>query len=89
MTQQEPPKIEFPCQYSIRVMGDKSIEFTETVVTIIQKHAPELQSHAVKTRDSAKGTYMSVHVMITATGEPQLMAIHEDLKAHAAVKMVL
>lgn len=89
MAQPEPPKIEFPCQYSIRVMGEKSPEFMLKVVEIIQCHAPELKHDTATSKDSSKGTYMSVMVMIVATGEPQLVAIHEDLKAYSAVKMVL
>ncbi|NRB37580.1 MAG: DUF493 domain-containing protein [Pseudomonadales bacterium] len=89
MTQQAPPKIEFPCQYSIRVMGDKSPTFSDEVVAIIQRHAPELKPETATRKDSSKGRFMSVKVMIIATGEPQLTAIHNDLKAHPAVKMVL
>lgn len=89
MSEKQPPKIEFPCQYSIRVMGEKSVTFIDEVVTIIQRHAPELERDSATSKDSSKGTYMRVLVVIIATGEPQLSAIHEDLKAHTAVKMVL
>ena len=89
MSDKPAPKIEFPCQYSIRVMGEKSATFTDEVVEIIQRHAPELALDTASSKDSSKGTYMRVLVVIIATGEPQLSAIHEDLKAHPAVKMVL
>ena len=89
MNKKDAPKIEFPCQYSIRIMGDKSDEFTLKVVDIIQRHAPELTLDSATSKDSSKGRFMSVMVMITATGVPQLTAIHEDLKAYPAVKMVL
>ena len=89
MSHKQPPKIEFPCQYSIRVMGDKSDEFLHKVVQIIQRHAPELKAQTATSKDSSKGRFMSVMVVIRATGAPQLAAIHEDLKAYSAVKMVL
>ena len=85
----EPPKIEFPCDYSIRVMGDKSDDFIERVFAIIQSHAPELQRDRVKSKDSSKGRFMSVHVMIVATGEDQLHNIHRSLLTYDAVKMVI
>lgn len=88
-SQEDGPKIEFPCPYSIRVMGDKSPEFTANVIKIIQQHAPELQADTAKGRDSKKGRFMSVHVVIQATGQEQLQAIFDDLKAYPAVKMVL
>ncbi len=88
-SQQEPPKIEFPCDYSIRVMGDKSDEFINKVFEIIQLHAPELKRDSVKSKDSSKGRFMSVHVVIVATGEDQLGNIHQSLQAYDAVKMVI
>ena len=89
MTVKQPPKIEFPCRYSIRVMGEKSDSFAEQVVAIIQRHAPELKADSATSKDSSKGRFMSVLVVITATGEAQLAAIHGDLQKLPAVKMVL
>lgn len=89
MSDQQPPKIEFPCQYSIRIMGDKSDTFSDDVVAIIQRHAPELKADSATSKDSSKGRFMSVMVYITATGEKQLAAIFRDLKTLPAVKMVL
>ncbi len=86
---QEPPKIEFPCRYSIRVMGECHDTFVDRVVEIIQVHAPELERDTAKTKDSSKGTWMRVHVVIDATGADQSAAIHEALKAYESVKMVI
>ena len=87
--QQEPPKIEFPCDYPIRVMGDAHDEFVDRVFEIMQVHAPEIERESVKTRPSSKGTFVSVHIIIRATGVEQLEAIHADLQAYASVKMVI
>lgn len=89
MSQQEPPKIEFPCQYSIRVMGDARDDFIDRVFEIIVVHAPEIKRQDVKTKNSSKGRFLSVHVVIHATGVEQLSAIHKDLEAYDAVKMVI
>ena len=86
---QEPPKIEFPCRYSIRVMGERHDAFVDRVVEIIQVHAPELERDTAKTKDSSKGTWMSVHVVIEATGADQLAAIHRLSVPHESVKMVI
>ncbi|CAA0108685.1 Uncharacterised protein [BD1-7 clade bacterium] len=86
---QEPPKIEFPCRYSIRVLGEGHDQFIDRVVEIIQGHAPELKREHAKAKNSSKGTWLSVHVVIDATGEEQLAAIHMSLKAYASVKMVI
>ena len=89
MSAQEPPKIEFPCHYPIKVLGDARVDFIDRVFEIIQVHAPEIDRSKVLTRDSRKGTFMSVHVVIVATGVDQLRNIHTSLMAYDAVKMVI
>ncbi len=84
-----PPKIEFPCAYTIRIMGDAHDTFVDTVFAIMLKHAPEIKRENVTTRPSSKGTFVSVHIIIQATGEDQLRAIDTDLKNYSSVKMVI
>lgn len=87
--EQTPPKIEFPCAYSIRIMGEAQDDFVDTVFDIMLEHAPEIKRDQVKTRPSGKGTFVSVLIVIQATGKDQLEAIHSSLKKYSAVKMVL
>ncbi len=82
------PKIEFPCDYSIRIMGNASENFPEFVLGVVKKHDKE-HNGEYTSRDSRKGRFMSVVVTICATGEPQLRALHEELKASGRVLMVL
>lgn len=90
MNDQPPPKIEFPCEnYPIKIMGDAHESFHETVVTVIEKHSPGFDQTQITVRDSKNNRYQSITVFITATGEPQLKAIFEDLKTIDLVKMVL
>ena len=89
MSEQDPPKIEFPCDYPIKVMGYACREFHEHVLTVMTRHAPGYDQSAVKVRDSRNGKFQSITVTITATGEPQLQAIFEDLKTSEQVQMVL
>ncbi len=90
MTEQKPPKIEFPCEnYPIRVMGDAGEALQTFVLETFDKHCPGFDRSIVQVRPSSKGRYESVLVTITATGEPQLKALFEDLKQNPAVKMVL
>ena len=89
MSQQEPPKIEFPCDYPIKVFGRQSADFRALVVDVMRKHAGEIHDSMVQERASGKGTFVSVTVTITATGKEQLDAIFVDLKATGRVQMVL
>ena len=89
MTEPKAPKIEFPCDYAIRVMGDAAPDFRELVVSIMELHAGPVDAARVTVRDSRNGRFMSVTVAIVATGEPQLQAIFDALKATGRVHMVL
>lgn len=87
-TPPDAPKIEFPCDYPIRIMGEACEEFLTTVIAIVEQHAT-VQHDSIRCRDSSKGTYVSAHVIIRATGEVQLNDLHLALREYKAVKMVL
>ncbi|MDP0562809.1 MAG: DUF493 domain-containing protein [Candidatus Endonucleobacter sp. (ex Gigantidas childressi)] len=85
---QELPKIVFPCSYPIHVMGAATPDFKDYVVGVVKKHASDFEGE-VNLKVSRTGKYLSVNVVIMATGVEQLNALHEDLKASGRVKMVL
>ena len=89
MTEQEPPKIEFPCEYPIKVLGRSSDQFRGIILEVFERHAPGFDEAAITVKDSAKGTFTSMTVTITATGKDQLTALHEDLMATGHVQMVI
>ena len=37
----EPPKITFPCDYPLKVVGDAADDFPATVCQVIVRHAPD------------------------------------------------
>ena len=89
MSEQEPPRIEFPCDYPIKVMGEAAPDFEQYVVEVMSRHAGDISAERISVRESRNGNYLSVSVTIVATGEPQLKAIFEELKASGRVQMVL
>lgn len=89
MVEQEPPKIEFPCEYPIKVLGRHEPGFRELVVEVMTRHAGDIHASQVRARASGKGTFVSVTVTIVATGPDQLEAIHRDLVATGKVQMVI
>ena len=90
MTQEpEAPKIEFPCDYPIKVLGRSVDEFTNVVITVFEQHAPGFDRESITIKASSKGTFHSLNVTITATGPDQLKALHEDLMATGLVQMVI
>ncbi len=89
MSAQEPPKIEFPCDYPIKVMGRSSGDFERVVFATVEAHAPGFDRDRVQVRDSRKGTFISLTIFITATGQPQLESLHQELLDTGLVQMVL
>lgn len=85
----EPPKIEFPCDYPIKILGDNHARFTDRVVAVVRRHAPELLDEKVSCRESRNGNYISVTVVIRAEGEEQLKRLHNELKSDQWVRLVL
>lgn len=89
MTEPEAPKIEFPCDYPVKVLGRASDAFESTILEVFERHAPGFDPHAVTRKASSKGTFSSLTVIITATGPEQLEALHQDLMATGHVNMVI
>lgn len=83
------PRIEFPCRYPVKVMGENHSDFAALVVAVGQRHAPELDVDAVSERPSRNGRWLAVTLVIEARSEEQLQALHEDLKATGRVTLVL
>ena len=89
MAQQEPPRIEFPCDYPIKVLARSADDLTEVIVEVFERHAPGFDQQTLVARASSKGTFTAITITITATGPDQLQALHQDLLATGRVQMVI
>jgi putative lipoic acid-binding regulatory protein len=89
MKEPDAPKIEFPCDYPIKVLGVSSGSFEEVILEVFERHAPGFDQQTVAAKASRNGTFTSITITITATGPEQLEALHQDLLATGRVKMVI
>ena len=89
MAQQDPPKIEFPCDYPVKVLGLSSADYESTVLAIVEQHAPGFSRARITQRTSRNSKFTAITVFITATGQSQLEALHVELMATGVVKMVI
>ena len=89
MPQQDPPKIEFPCDYPIKVLGRSGDGFESMILEVFERHAPGFDQQTMTMNVSRKGTFTSLMITITATGPEQLEALHQDLLATGQVQMVI
>ncbi len=62
MQEPEPPKIEFPCDYPIKVLGRNSDTFEAVVIEVFELHAPGFDLAAISVRDSRKATFTAMTV---------------------------
>jgi putative lipoic acid-binding regulatory protein len=83
------PRIEFPCDYPIRVIGEQEPGFRDRVLAIVRDQVDAVEESSVTVQESRAGSYCSVRVTIVATGEAQLKRLHAALMAEPAVRMVL
>ncbi|MDF1766794.1 MAG: DUF493 domain-containing protein [Gammaproteobacteria bacterium] len=88
-TDQEAPKIEFPCLYPIKVIGVAAPGFEARAIEAVERHTGKIDEKLIELNPSKKGSYISVRVTIAATGHDQLENIFAELKLIEHVKMVL
>jgi putative lipoic acid-binding regulatory protein len=81
--------LQFPCDFPIKAMGYRTDDFHIVVITIVQRHAPQLDAHKVRVQDSRNGRYRSVTVVVRAKSRDQLDAIYRDLTDNDQVVMAL
>ena len=86
-TDQEAPKIEFPCLYPIKVIGVSAPGFEALAINVLERHAGKISEELIEF--NASKNYVSVRVTIAATGPDQLENIFAELKTIEHVKMVL
>ena len=87
----------FPTAFPIKAMGRmKATEtdaanqnFAQTVLEIVQKHAPDFDATTMELRPSKNGNFISVTTTINATSKLQLDDLYRELSSHPAVLMAL
>ena len=85
----EMPKIEFPCEYPIKVICNAGETVIEQVLRVVRQHDPALDADKLVVQDSKNGRFQSLRLIMNATSEQQLQLLFADLKATGQVHMVL
>jgi putative lipoic acid-binding regulatory protein len=70
-------------------MGRKEPRFTQGIMEIVLRHAPDFRADTIEMRPSRQGKYLSVTCIVRATSRQQLDALYQDLCDHPGVVMVL
>lgn len=85
----KPPKITFPCDYPIKVVGDAADDFAAVVCQIVINYDSEFDASSITVVDSRNGRFQSIRLSIQATSETQINQLFLALKATGRVHMVL
>ena len=86
---ENPSLIEYPTDFPIKILGRREPRLVQSIVEIVQRHAPDFDATTVEMRISKKNNYLSVTCTVRATSREQLDALYRDLCDHPAIVMVL
>ena len=81
--------LEFPCDFPLKIMGERADDFAQTILDIVLRHAPDFDGNSMEMRASSSGKYLSLTCTIRATSKPQLDALYVELSGHPMVKFAL
>ena len=56
--------IEYPCDFPIKILGQTQAGFAQTVLEIVQRHAPDFDGGTISMKASKRGKYLSVTCVI-------------------------
>lgn len=89
MAELEQSLVEFPCQFPIKIMGKTQAGFAQSVIEVVQRHAPGFDPSTLEMRSSREGRYLSLTCTVSATSREQLDELYRELCDHPMVTMVL
>jgi putative lipoic acid-binding regulatory protein len=85
----EPSLLAYPCDFPIKILGHTRTGFAQSVLEVVQRHAPDFDASTLGMKSSKHGKYLSVTCVIRATSREQLDGLYRDLCDHPMVVMVL
>lgn len=81
--------IEYPCDFPIKVMGERVDGFVHAITHIAKQFDPGYDASTVELRESSSGKYLGVTITVRATSREQLDELYRTLTSHPMVKVVL
>ena len=80
---------EFPCEYTFKIFGRQSPTFVERVRSIVGATFGTVPLDAVRVRESSRGRYLSVTIVLWVDSRAQLERVYTDLRADAEVLLYI
>lgn len=79
--------LEFPCNFTFKVVGASRVDLIDDVVIVTQKYAKG--DYNPRQQASSKGTYHSISIDIVAENIEQIETLYAELAKITGVRMVL
>lgn len=90
MSDQVTKLLQFPCTFTIKIMGLNNEKLVTEVADIIANLSPSFNPAIhLTTKNSTKGNYLSISATIEAKSQEQLDQIYQALNNHELVKITL
>ena len=81
--------IEFPCDFTIKIIGNNLNNFEQDIRNIIVKHFANGKEIVINCNKSNQSNYIAISATVHAKSKEQLDAVYMELTKHPEVKMVL
>jgi len=85
----EPPRLQFPCEYPIKVVARAVPDLRSTLDEVFARLAGPDALGRVSERPSGRGNFVSVTYVFEAQSEAQISAIFAELRIYEPVMLVL
>lgn len=86
---ENPSLIEFPCDFTLKIIGTNTGEFISQVTMVILKHYPDTVPSNITCKESQQNNYTAVTAIVHAQDKPSLDALYNELTKLHGIKMVL
>lgn len=81
--------LSFPCAFPLKIVGRRTDDFSQAVVEVVLRHAPDYDASTTELRASSQGAYISITCTINAVSREQLDGLYRELSGDPRILMVL
>lgn len=82
-------KLEFPCEFALKIMGKNTRAFEASVLAVFNEQVPDLSEGAIEWRHSKENNYLALTVTFMVASQKQLDTIYNALAEAEDVIMTL
>ncbi len=81
--------IDFPCDFTIKVMGKAAADFENLVRTLLDEHIDDIERVNITHQLSKAENYISLSITVNVNSREQLDNIYRSFTAHDDILYVL